>query len=64
MERDRDTLSDIAAPGILRLNARSNLLGSSRFWSGYSERVEDSSPRLPDARADRVFFFTGVSQRQ
>jgi hypothetical protein len=30
----------------------------------YAERVEDPSLRPPDARAARVFFFTGVSPRR
>jgi hypothetical protein len=30
----------------------------------YTERVEDPSLRPPDARANRVFFFTGVSPRR
>jgi hypothetical protein len=30
----------------------------------YTERVEDLSRRPPDARAARVFFFTGVSPRR
>jgi hypothetical protein len=30
----------------------------------YTERVEDPSRRPPDARAARVFFFTGVSLRR
>jgi hypothetical protein len=30
----------------------------------YTERVEDPSLRPPDARAARVFFFTGVSPRR
>jgi len=30
----------------------------------YPERVEDPSRRPPDARAARVFFFTGVSPRR
>jgi hypothetical protein len=37
------------------------------IWSilgRYSDRVEDPSPRPPDARAARVFFFTGVSPRR
>jgi hypothetical protein len=30
----------------------------------YLERVEDPSRQPPDARATRVFFFTGVSLRR
>jgi hypothetical protein len=30
----------------------------------YAERVEDPSLRLPDVRAARVFFFTGVRPRR
>jgi hypothetical protein len=30
----------------------------------YAKRVDDPSRRPPDARAARVFFFTGVSPRR